>query len=714
MSSELHSILAPSSIAIVGASKDPTKRGNQALRALLRDGFAGRIFPVHPKESEILGIRTYPSVVDVEEAIDLALICTPAKTLPTILEQCGQKSVKGAIVLGAGFSEAGEAGRQLEQQAIHVARKNGIRIIGPNTSGVFNLHRKLDLVGYSGLRPGGVGIVSQSGNMALSLVTEATINGHIGFSTYVGVGNQADIRFSEYLEYFADDVDTQVPVLYVEGFKNGRRFLDVARAATQKKPVVVYKSGRTAAGQLAASSHTGALAGSFDLTVGVLRQAGVTVVRESDKLLPVAETLSLLPTPKGDRVAVLADGGGHATIATDALVEAGLALASLNADTRGKLAQFLPPAASLANPIDVAGGTDDNPGVFADCANLLLQDDGVDALLIVGLFGGYGIRFSETLKAAEAETGLRLGALLHRHGKPMILQSLYAPMKPEPLQAVRKAGVPVYGSIETAVHCLAASIDYMRAKNRNGESAAFDPNAESPEARRIVANAIAAGRQSLFEFEAKDLLSTYGVRVPPQAVIRSEGDIPGIAKSFGDEPVAMKIVSKDILHKSDAGGVKLKVMGEPALREGFRSILANAQAYNPAADIEGILVAPMAKSGVEVIIGVVQDAIFGPVMMFGLGGIFVEVLKDVVFRAVPLSRSDAEEMLEQITSSKILDGVRGNPPVNRSALVDLMLKVSTVVQAHPEIAEIDLNPVIVRDDGYDVVDARMVLSSPAE
>lgn len=714
MSSQLHSILAPSAIAIVGASKDPTKRGNQALRALLRDGFAGRIFPVHPKESEILGIRTYPSVVDVEETIDLALICTPAKTLPAILEQCGRKSVKGAIVLGAGFSEADEAGRQLEQEAIQVARKNGIRIIGPNTSGVFNLHKKLDLVGYSGLRPGGVGIVSQSGNMALSLVTEATINGHIGFSTYVGVGNQADIRFSEYLEYLAEDADTQVPLLYVEGFKNGRRFLDVARAATQKKPVVVYKSGRTAAGQLSASSHTGALAGSFDLTVRVLRQAGVIVVREADKLLPVAETLSLLPTPKGDRIAVLADGGGHATIATDALVEAGLTLAGLNADTRGKLATRLPPAASLANPVDVAGGTDANPGVFADCADVLLQDDGVDALLIVGLFGGYGIRFSETLKEVEAETGLRLGALLHRHGKPMILQSLYAPMKSEPLEGVREAGVPVYVSIETAVHCLASLIDHMRSKNRNANSAPLDPIAAKPEARGIVANAIAARRGSLFEYEAKDLLSAYGVRVPPQAMIRSEADIPRIARSFGDEPVAMKIVSKDILHKSEAGGVKLKVMGETALRAGCRSILTNAQAYNPAADIEGILVAPMAKSGVEVIIGVVQDPIFGPVMMFGLGGIFVEVLKDVTFRAVPLSRSDAEEMLDEIASSRVLQGVRGNPPVDRRALVDLMLTVSTVVQAHPEIAEIDLNPVIVRDDGYDVVDARMVLSSPTE
>jgi len=545
-------------------------------------------------------------------------------------------------------------------------------------------------------------------------VTEATINGHIGFSTYVGVGNQADIRFSEYLEYFADDVATQVALLYVEGFKSGRRFLDVARPATQKKPVVVYKSGRTAAGQLSASSHTGALAGSFDLTIGVLRQAGVTVVREADKLLPVAETLSLLPTPKGDRIAVLADGGGHATIATDALVEAGLTLANLNAETRGKLAQILPPAASLANPIDVAGGTDDNPGVFADCANVLLLDDSVDALLIVGLFGGYGIRFSETLKAVEAEAGLRLGALLHRHGKPIILQSLYAPMKPKPLEAVREAGVPVYGSIETAVHCLASLIDYMRSKNRNADPSPLEPVAERPEARRIVTNAVAAGRNSLFEYEAKDLLSAYGVSVPPQAMIRSEADILRVAKSFGDKLVAMKIVSKDILHKSEAGGVKLKVMGEPALREGFRSILANAQAYNPAADIEGILVAPMAKSGVEVIIGVVQDPSFGPVMMFGLGGIFVEVLKDVVFRAVPLSRSDAEEMLEQIASSKILDGVRGNPPVNRSALIDLMLTVSTVVRAHPEIAEIDLNPVIVRDDGYDVVDARMVLSSPTE
>jgi Acyl-CoA synthetase (NDP forming) len=701
--------LAPRSVAVVGASKDPTKRGYQALRYLIADQFEGGIFPIHPKETEILGIRAYPSVGAVPEAIDLALVCTPARTLPAVMEELGGKGVKGAIILAGGFSEAGAEGAQLEADTLATAEKYGVRIVGPNTSGVFNLHSRMNLVGMPDVRPGGLGIVSQSGNMALSIVTQGTASGHLGFSTYVGVGNQVDIRFNEYLQYLGEDAHTQVPVLYVEGFKHGRTFLDVARAVTQQKPVVVYKSGRTEAGQASAKSHTGALAGSYEMTVDLLRQVGVTVARQSDYVVPLAEALSLLPAPASNRVAILADGGGHATIAADSLIEAGVVMPPLGEETRRTLAEILPPAASLANPVDVAGGTDADPGVFADCASVILQDPNVDALLIVGLFGGYKLRFAESLGPIENETAIRLGALLRRFGKPIILQSLYASVKPEALQMLRGAGVPVHESIEIAVTCLAGLIGAGAARRRNAEHAPAAAG-EAPEAAKaIVAGCRTAGRRALLEYEAVELLKAYGVPMLPYRLARREDDLAAAAAAFEGQPIAMKIVSKDILHKTDAGGVKLMLRREDTMRQAFREIIGSAHAYDAAAEIEGVLVVPMAPKGVEVIIGVSNDPIFGPVMMFGLGGVFVEILKDVVFRAIPITRADAFEMLDAIKAKKILAGARGAKPVDREALVDLMMKVSALVLAHPEITELDLNPVFAHDDGCTVVDARMIL-----
>ena len=711
MQSQLHGILTAGSIAIVGASNDPQKRGYQATKQLLGDRFVGPIFPINPKQPEILGLKAYPSLLDVDEPIDLALVCTPAKTLPGILAQCGEKGIKGAVVLAAGFAETGPEGEKLAETVLQAARDNNVRLVGPNTNGVFNLHNKMNLVGVRDADSGNVGIVSQSGNMSLAFITEAKRRGGMGFSTYVGVGNQLDVRFNEYLEYFGEDENTKVAVFYIEGFKNGRRFLEVCREVTQKKPVVIYKSGRTEAGQATASSHTGSLASSFAMTRGLLQQAGATVIEQSDKVLSVAEALSKLPLAKGGRVAVLADGGGHATITIDALVDQGVELAKMSEETLRRLAEILPPAASVNNPVDVAGGTDDNPGCFADCARIMLEDENVDILMIVGMFGGYAARFSENLLNAEVETSIRIGALVRRFQKPIVVQSVYGTLKPEPLEVLKETGVPLLIWPENAVRCVTELIRYSQSRDRIHTSPRVNHGVASDEAKAIVAKVQSDGRDSLFEYEAKDLLKAYGVEVPGHFVARSADDLTAAAAQFGDTPLAMKIVSEDILHKSDAGGVRLKVAGEEALRQNFETILANAKAYKADARVEGVLLSPMARSGVEVIIGVLHDATFGPVMMFGLGGIFVEVLKDVSFRALPMSRADAHEMIEEIQSKKILEGVRGAPPIDKNALENLIMQVATLALSHPEITEIDLNPVIVRNDGYDVVDARMILTS---
>jgi acetyl coenzyme A synthetase (ADP forming)-like protein len=708
MKSSLHDFLAPDSIAILGASSDPTKRGYKAMVGLINDGYEGAIYPINPKADTILGYKAYPSMESLPGPAALALICTPAKTIPDLLAQCGRNGTKGAIILASGFGEVDEAGAKLGQEVLEAAQKANVRIVGPNTSGMFNLHKKVNLLALDNVKPGDIGIISQSGNMLLALALEAESNGHVGFSTYVGPGNQIDLGFADYLQYLGEDENTSVATLYVEGFKNGRVFLNVAKEIAKTKPVVVYKSGSTEAGQKAAKSHTGALAGSYAMTVDLLRQVGVTVVSQSDEILPVAEGLGLLQQATGNRVAILAYGGGQATIASDRLCEAGLELAELSDATRSALRDILFPQASLVNPVDVAGSTDANPKLLADCMSILVKDANVDMVFLVGMFGGYGIRFAEELKAEELQTADAIAKLSGQTDKPLVVYSLYSHVRPEPLVRLREAGVPVYNSIEHAVQVL-------KALNERGAYIARNQRAElaqplSPDAGAVATfkQAQASGRD-LFEFEAKSLLRTYGVDVPKELIVRTEAGLLDAVAEFGDTPLAMKVVSKDILHKSDAGGVKLNLIGEADLRRGQAEILASCKLYKADAEIEGVLLAPMARKGTEVIIGVSRDPVFGPVLMFGLGGIFVEVLEDVAFRAIPLSRDDARSMVNQIKARKILEGARGEPAVSKDALVELLLKVSSIVDAHSEILELDLNPVIAYNDGYAVVDARVIV-----
>ncbi|MBB3232612.1 acetate--CoA ligase family protein [Halomonas stenophila] len=706
--SPLHDILAPTGIAVIGASSDPTKRGYKAMVGLIKDGYRGEIYPVNPKADMILGVKAWPSVTSIPGNPQLALICTPAATMPDLIAECGRRGIKGAVILASGFAEVGGEGAALEREMMAKAEAHGVRIIGPNTSGVFNLHHRINLLALDNVKPGGVGIISQSGNMLLSLALEAQHNGHVGFSTYVGPGNQSDIGFNDYLRYLGEDEHTRVATLYVEGFRDGRKFLEVAREVTAMKPVVVYKSGSTELGQKAASSHTGALAGSYAMTVDLLRQSGVSVVQYSDEILPVAEGLGLLQKARGKRVAVISDGGGQATIASDRLAEAGLELAELSDATRAQLREVLFPQASTVNPVDVAGSTDANPSLLATCMEIVAADDNVDSVFLVGMFGGYSIRFAESLLGDEMRGAEAMVDLANATEKPLVIYSLYTPIKPPALRRLHEAGLPVYASIEHAVRVLAALGDrgqHLIQYHSHARAAAVEP---LPALDAMFRQAKAEGRD-LLEYEAKRLLRDHGVAVPLERVVRSEVELVEAAGRFGDTPLAMKVVSRDILHKSDAGGVRLGLVGEAALRQAREAILASCRAYDPDAAIEGVLVAPMAKKGAEVIIGVIRDPIFGPVLMFGLGGVFVEILEDVAFRAIPLSRHDARSMVDQLKARKVLEGARGEAAVDKESLVDLLLQISSIVEAYPDLKELDLNPVIVNADGYAVVDARVIV-----
>ncbi|GLR64319.1 acetate--CoA ligase family protein [Marinospirillum insulare] len=705
----------PNALMVVGASADPTKRGFQSIRSLLRDGFAGDIYPVNPRLNELLGLTCYASIEEVPANPELALVCTPAASLLDVIQSCGLKGVKTSIVLASGFAEAGEEGQALQSKAVALAKRFNMRLVGPNTSGVFNTHAKMNLVGFTHLTAGPLGILSQSGNMALSLVTEGSTQLHSGFSSYVGIGNAADLDFHEYLDYFASDKGTGALITYMEGLTDGQAFLKAARSFTANKPLVLYKSGKSESGQRSAKSHTGALAGSYQVAKGVMRQAGVVLVDQPDHLLPVAEALATQPLPAGRRVAVLADGGGHATIAADELDALGLPLAELSASTQAALKALLPKGAAVSNPIDVAGGTDSNPMNFAHCIELLLADPSVDQLLLVGLFGGYALRFDASLAEAEVNTATAIAKLAKASGKPVLVHSLFALNKPAPLQELVEEGTPVYASIETACASLKALVDYAEYRKRISDDDWLTGRGEpSLRVERLVQKVRAEGRTALLEPEAKQLVSAFEVALPEQHWLTHSKELDSLPDELLAQPLAMKVVSQDILHKSDAGGVLLNKQGLNALKAGWQKLYANALHFAPEARLDGVLLSPMADpKGTEVILGVTYDKQYGHLLMFGLGGIFVEVLKDVVFRSLPLARSDAWDMLAGIQAVKVLEGVRGQPPVDKGALVELLLKISALVTAHPEIAELDLNPVRCFRDGYAVLDARMVLFSAA-
>ncbi len=707
----LERVLDARSVAIIGASRDERKRGFQAIRALLEGRYEGRIYAVNPHEESVLGVPCVPSILDIEGPVDLALITTPAPTVPKIVEQCGAKGVAGVVVIGGGFGELGGRGRRLQDQIVAVGREHGVRIIGPNTSGLINVHAGLNLVGLNNVPKGDLALLSQSGNMALHLITEAGLKSQKGFSYYVGVGNEADVMFHEYLEFFASDPKTRAIVMYVEGMADGRRFLQEAYRTTRDKPVVLLKSGRTASGSKSVGSHTGALAGISEVARTAFARAGIVTVDSSDELFPAAETLASLPPIRNNRVAILADGGGHATIAADLLTEIGVGLPALGRVTRDRLAQVLSPNASLANPVDVAGSTDADPGVFADCARILLEDDAIGGLLIVGLFGGYGLRFADRLRFIEEDAAHRMGKLVRELDKPIVLQSLYNFAHPHALDLLRYYGIPVYDSVDISCRCVGVLSQYgayLGGYHRR-TSFVFDWGAKAKrEGRQILDGAADEHRRALLEPEARRLIELHGAPVLPGRLAPDAASAIRAADELG-YPIALKVVSPDILHKSDAGGVLL-ALGSPAeVERAFGEIVASARRHKRRADIKGCLVSPMASPGTEVIIGTKIDPQFGPVIMFGIGGILVEVLKDVVFRVLPISRSAAKKMVSEIRSAPLLAGFRGEPAVDHGALVDLLMTVSEMVQAYPEIQEMDLNPVIARADGATVVDARIIL-----
>jgi acyl-CoA synthetase (NDP forming) len=709
MAHYLDPILNPSTIVVIGASKDTTKRGNRAIQSLFDDRYSGTIIPINPKEKEILGLPCFPSIAAAPGEIDLAIVCTAAKTVPGVIRECGERKVKGAILLAGGFSEASEEGRVLEEEAIAVARKYGVRLIGPNTNGMFTARLGCNAWGLKDIPRGPLGWISNSANVVTSIVLQARAHGYMGINTMLSVGNQADLYFHEYLDCLGADPAVEAVMLYLEGFKDSRSFMQVARKVTQVKPVVMYVAGRSSEGKRAAKSHSGSLAGDYAVSTGVLRQSGVAVVNRSYHIYPVSEALCLFPPMRGRRVAVLSEGGGPITVAADAIAESGLVLAQLTPETQARIHAIVPNATAISNPVDAGGGTDPRAEYYGSISRIILEDPNIDGLLLVGFFGGYMHRYGDSVAATEQRVCVELGEMMRELGKPIMVQTHYGELRTPSIDVMRKAGIPFQRHVEIAVQCLASAADFHASRRRIALDDAAAPGTIAPAAARILATATKAGRD-LLETEARALLAAYGVALAPHALVNDAAGITAAARTFADQAVAVKVVSADILHKSEAGGVKLGVVGEAGLQAACDEITRNATAYKPGARIEGMLVTPMADKGTEVIIGVLRDPQYGPVIVFGLGGVFVEVIRDAVFRALPITPADAREMISELRYGSMLDGARGAPPANREAIAQLLLEVSRIATLHPEIAEIDLNPVIARPEGCTIVDARIVLA----
>ena len=704
---DIDRIMNPRSVAIVGASTDETKRGYQAIETLQAGGYEGEIYPVNPAADEIRGLQVFQTVSAIPGRVDLALIVTPARIVPEVLEDCAETDLAGAVVVAVGFSESGEAGEELEREIVSLADEQGIRLIGPNTSGVINVHQGLNLVGADIVPEGGLALLCQSGNMAISLFTEAATRNEVGYSHYVGIGNEADLKFHEYLSYLDSDPETDAIVCYIEGMSDGRAFLRAAREVTPETPIVTLKSGRSEVGKRSASSHTGSLAGDSAVADAVFEQAGVVSVRRSDELLSVANSLASLPAPSGPNIGILADGGGHATLAADALTERGLAVPQLTAETQDELQAVLPDAASVVNPVDVAGGTDDDQRVFYQCAEAMITDPNVDAVLLSGLFGGYGVRFAERYTAVESRVAEDLVHLVEESNTPVLVQSAYEGFDTKPHEILREGGIPVVESVDAA----AASLDALATYGNHRAVHDTKSDFALPDGLRALTpttESTAGDTTQLSEVTAKRALLSHSLPVTPFEVARTPSAAVAAAKQF-DGPVAMKIVSPDIVHKSDAGGVALDVAGDGSIRSTYRELVDAATAHSPDATVDGVLVSPMRDAGVELIVGVVRDEQFGPALMVGLGGIFVEILEDVTFRALPVTEYDARQMLNDIEAQALLDGARGNPPADRNAIVELLCDVSDFVTDHPDVVNLDLNPVFAGPDGVEIVDAALTV-----
>ena len=680
--------LSPTSIAIIGASDKEGSVG-RAITSNIMKGYKGTIYPISPTRDTVFDKKAYKTVLDVSEQIDLAVIITKNTIVPTVLEECGKKGIKGAIVITAGFKEVDEEGAKLEQQLKEIAKKYNIKVIGPNCLGVMNLAPKTMMNStFLKITPksGEIALVSQSGAICAALVEDASAQG-IGFSAVVSMGNKADMNEIDVLEMLANHEQTKVIVMYLEDMGDGQKFLKICKNITKnlKKPVLVLKSGRSPEGAKAAMSHTGALMGSDEIYEALLKQSGAIRVDTMGELFDYATAFSKQPLPLDGDLVIVSNAGGPAIISTDACSKLGIKMAKID-DIRPKIDAVIPPWGSSRNPVDIVGDADYNR--FNNVLENVLSHKNVGTVIAM-------CTPSATLdynKLAEV-----IVSMSKKYKKTILASLMGLDEGIKNRQIMAEGGVPYYTYAEAAIQTLKAMLRFVEwIKSPEGKIVTF--KVDTNKAKKIFDKVKQEKRQNLLEEEGQEVLRAYGLPLPQSALAKTEQEAVKIAKKIG-YPVVLKIASPQIIHKSDAGGVKVNIQNDKDVHSAFKEIIKNAKKYSKNAVIQGVLVVEMVKGGKEMIIGSKQEPGFGPVLMLGMGGIYVEILKDVTFRLAPVTDKEAEDMIASIKTKKLLEGVRGEKPSDLAKLSECIQRLSQLVTDFTEIKELDMNPVLVMEKG---------------
>jgi acetyl coenzyme A synthetase (ADP forming)-like protein len=704
-SASLRPFFRPKSVAVIGASRDPNSLGHRILDALLKNQFQGLVFPVNPKADQIAGLPAYASARNLPQPVDLAIIAVPRDIVPAVVEDCAARGVKALVAITAGFAEVNPEGRELQKKLVAQVRSHGMRLIGPNCMGLLNTDPEVRLnASFSPVfpPPGRVAMSSQSGALGLAILAAAK-SFHLGLSHFVSVGNKADVSGNDLLQYWEDDAHVDVILLYLESFGNPRRFSRIARRVSQRKPIVALKAGRTKAGGRAASSHTAALAASDTAVEALFRQTGVIRAERLEEMFDLAAALGSQPLPKGRRVGIVTNAGGPGILCADACETNGLTVPELSAPVKAKLAAFLPQAASLANPVDMIASA--SPDHYRRAIEIILSSSEVDSLIIIYIPLGLAelSAMTDDVRQGVAAARKQGGA-----GKPVLTCLMDKEWGRTQLE-LEGEQAPSYVYPEVAADVLGKAVAYAEWRAQPAGMILDFDDIDLTLARRICGQSLdKRGPGWLSTQETRDVLKALSLPIGPGDVAETPDQAVRVAKEIG-YPVAVKLASHQIVHKTEAGGIFLNLKDEASVREAFDHIQRRMTQEQHLDAMEGVLVQPMVGGGVEVMIGMTEDPSFGPLVAFGLGGIHVEILADVCFRVTPLTDRDAREMVESIRGYRLLRGYRGHPPADVEAIQEILLRISRLVEEVHEIQELDLNPIFALNPGQGcrIVDARV-------
>ncbi len=699
---KLKKIFNPKTIAVIGASDQKGSVGYALMDNLINSKYDGIVYPVNIKRESVHSIRAYKSITEIPDQVDLAIIATPAQTVPGVVEDCGKAGIAGAVIISAGFQEIGKTGEKMMAQIVASAQKYDMRIIGPNCLGFMrpDLHLNATFASQMALK-GKLAFISQSGAMGTAIL-DWSIKNNVGFRYFVTIGSMADVSFHDLIDHFGQDPEVTSILLYMESIKDARRFMSAARAFSRQKPIIVLKAGRTSEGASAAKSHTGSLAGNDAIFDAAFERAGIIRVDTPVGLFHTAKSLAMQPYPKGDRMAVITNAGGPGIIATDALVFSGGRLAKLADSTIKKLDKFLPAAWSRGNPVDILGDAD--PERYRQSLELVLADANVDSALVI---------LTPQAMTDPSAVARDLIKLSHKSDKTILATWMGGYTVAPGREILEKGNIPVYRQPEDAIHCFMNIVRYSHNLETLYETPATTPHAFEPKTednRKLLNGIIGQKRDSLTEAEAKTLLSNYDIPIVANGTAHSPKEAGVIAEKLGF-PVVMKILSPDIIHKTDVGGVVLGIDSPQAAEKAYTKIIASARKHEPDADIHGVFIEPMVSKRYELLIGCKKDPIFGPAIVFGMGGVAVEVFKDTKIGLPPLNMALSLKMIKDTKIYKLLKGFRGMPGVDIASIQFLLYKFAYLVADFPEIKEIDINPFAVDEFGGIVLDAKVLLDS---